>query len=165
MNCLYHICRGNLKGKYLMPLNELKKIYPEIYKKQVKKYEWRKETLKIKIPPLNCLWNDVIHMMAIHPKKIKNAFDKAGGNLEFKRWFKINPKLLDKNNAIITMGENSYIKFEPKELKKYNKISTKTLDYYKEKLNKNEIVLLFYKTHPILYKGKLKISDLEIIEV
>lgn len=166
MNYLYHIAHKNLKGKYLMPLNELKKIYPDIYKKQAKKYEWRKDVMKIKISPLNCLWNDVLHMTAIHPKKIKSAFMKSGADyFEFKRWFKIDPKLLDKDNAVIDFGKEGYILFEPKELKKYNKVSKRTSDYYKEKLDKRENVLLFSKTNPILYKGKLKIADLEIIEI
>ncbi len=162
MNYLYHIYRGNLKGKYLMPLNELKKIYPEIYRKQVKKYEWRKHILKKKIPPLNCLWNDVLHMSPVHPKKIKDALNKVDVELEFKKWFKINPNLLDDDLATVFKG--SYVKFREKDLKKYGKIEKPTIEYYK-KIKKRKIFLLFHSIPSVLYKGKLKISDLEVIEI
>ena len=145
-----------------MPLNDLKKIYPEIYKKQVKKYEWRKETLEIKIPPFNCIWNDVIHMNPVHPKKMKKVLKKAGIELEFKKWFKINPILLDKNLTIVS--KDDYVKFRKKDLKRYSKIKKLTIEYYNG-IKKGEIFLLFYGIPSVLYKGKLKIADLEVIEV
>ena len=70
-------------------------------------------------------------------------------------------KLIKKANIKTVEDLLSFMQKES--LLKIKRIGNKSV--FEKKLNKNEIVLLFYKTHPILYKGKLKISDLEIIEV
>ncbi|MEZ4114190.1 MAG: hypothetical protein R3B65_01945 [Candidatus Paceibacterota bacterium] len=48
-----------------------------------------------KIPKLNCLWNDVIHMTAVHPSDLKNSLLEAGHELKNFKWFKIPIKSLD----------------------------------------------------------------------
>ena len=101
MNYLYHRVPRNLKGNYLMPLNELKRVYPEIYREHVKKYAGREELLKFKIPIWSCLWNDVLHMAAVPPKKLDKAFKEAEADLKWRRWFKISPKLLNLSNTIV----------------------------------------------------------------
>ena len=60
MNYLYHKVPEDIKGNFLMPLNSLKKKYPSIYNKKVKKYEGRETLFNLKFPILNCLWNDQI---------------------------------------------------------------------------------------------------------
>lgn len=45
--------------------NVLKDTKPAIYTAQSKKYLGRERILGAKIPPLNCLWNDVLHFTAV----------------------------------------------------------------------------------------------------
>ena len=87
MNYLYHRVPKNLQGQYLMPLTQLKKNHPEIYQEHLKKYEGRESLLKFKIPKLNCLWNDVIHLTAVQPKKLDEAFREAEADLKWRKWF------------------------------------------------------------------------------
>ena len=173
MNYLYHIKPKNMKGNSLIPLNMLKKIHPEIYKNEIRKYEGRKSITKRIIPKLNCYWNDVIHLTAVHPRKLKSALKKAGSKKGKMEWIKINPSNLDSSKIIIyldkytnskNINKKDIIKFSPNVLGKYNKIPTATLKYYKKSVKELKKPLLFYKVPHILYKGKLNIKNLEILE-
>lgn len=163
-----------MKGKYLMPLNEIKKIYPEIYKEEIKKYEGRKKILKIKIPQLNCSWNDVIHMGAIPPRKLKAALMKESGFKDMKKnkWFQINPKSLDPKNTIIylyskggyTKTPKDFVNFKAAEVGKYNKIGQRAKNYYKMMYKRGKKPLLFGFIPHFLYKGKIDISQCKVVE-
>ena len=172
MNYLYHKVPENMKGKYLMPLNKLRKVYPKVYKEELKKYEGRGHLLKKRVWPWNCLWNDVIHLTAVHPRKLKIALLKSGAkSVKSKKWFRINVKNLKKSKTIVwtyPKGEGNkrnwgFVKYNIKDLKKYNKIGKDTLDYYKEKFSEGKKPLMFAWVPHILYKGKINISKCKII--
>ena len=161
MKYLYHRVPNHIVGKELVPLNKLKEISQKAYEREIKKYIGREILLKKKIPKLNCLWNDVIHITAIHPSKIKRALKDAGFK-EFasSKWFKINPKLLDPKINL----PKYYVPFRTKDLDKYNHYNKNSIKYFKDKFKAGEKPLLFYFAPHILYKGKLKIKDLELIK-
>ena len=77
-NFIYHFKPKNMMGDFLMPLNELKNEYPDLYDEYVKKYQGRKEILARRIPYLNCLWNDVLHASPINPQVIMDTWYKEG---------------------------------------------------------------------------------------
>jgi hypothetical protein len=77
---LYHRVPKDMRGNTLHPLNQLKKVSPDIYAQKVKKYEGRLEILERKIPALDCLWNDVLHLTAVHPTVLNAAFESVGKN-------------------------------------------------------------------------------------
>ena len=174
MNYLYHMV-GDFRGEELMPLHRLKDKYPQVYKKEIKKYVGREGILKLKVPHLNCLWNDVLHFTSVHPLKIKKALRKSGIR-SFKKWrfFKINPKLLEKDKTMVFLfPENRKKRYLPEafvplkisNLSKYAKINKRTLGYYKKEIKNKRRPLLYYLIPHILYKGILNKKDLEIIEV
>ena len=173
MNYLYHRVPNNLTGKYIMPLNELRKVYPKVYDEEIKKYEGRESLLKIKIPILNCLWNDVLHMTAVHPDKVKLALKDSGYLMKKSEWFKINPNLLDEENMIVYLYKSrlfnskssEFVPLRTNDLQKYSSIGTKTKEDFREEISHGRKPLLFHFVPHILYKGKIKISDLEVIEV
>ena len=179
MNYLYHIMPKDMKGNLLYPLNELKNKYPKIYKEQIKKYKNREQLLKVKIPILNCLWNDVVHLTAVNPKKISKALEKAGSKYIKGKWlwFKINPNKLIKEKAIIFIYKNrkkekerrndrdNFTEFNIPNLSKYNKISRHTLGYYKREIKEGRKPLIFHLVSHILYKGAINIKKAEIIKV
>jgi hypothetical protein len=70
MEFVYHFKPENMVGTKLLPLNSLLKLYPEVGKEHVKKYKNRETILQQYIPPLNCLWNDAIHLAPINPQII-----------------------------------------------------------------------------------------------
>ena len=173
MRYLYHVIPENLQGQYLMPLNQLKKNHPEIYQEHLKKYEGRESLLKFKIPKLNCLWNDVIHLTAVQPKKLDEAFREAEADLKWRKWFKVNPELLEPNRTIVYLYKKrpliadptEFVPFKVNDLSKYSHIGEKTRDYFKEEVSKGRRPLMFHLVPHVLYKGKLKIKDLEVIEI
>jgi hypothetical protein len=61
-NYLYHFVPKDVRGTQLYPLSVLKKKFPDRYAEEVKKYQGRVFVKKIKIPVLNCLWNDVMRL-------------------------------------------------------------------------------------------------------
>ena len=182
MNYLYHIVPSNMKGNYLMPLNELKKVYPKIYKEEVKKYERRKHLLKERIKPFNCLWNDVLFLVSVSPKKLKKALKEAGKK-EFTKtkWFKINPKQLEKVKTIIYLSKailylyksnkisekndlKQFRKFDPRKLNQYNYIPKETKKYYKEEIENGRKPLLFSFIPHILYKGNINVKKIKMVK-
>ena len=165
----------DMKGDNLMPLNTLKKEYPKLYKEEVKKYEGRKFLLKIKIPHLDCLWNDVLHITAVNPRELRKALVQAGMHKNIKaKWFKINPKDLDKDSTIVwkypdkkdgKFYKKEYTKFNPSNLKRYSKVPLKTKKYFKKSFDKWQRPLWFHLIPHILYKGKINIKNCKVIEV
>ena len=97
MPFIYHMKPIKMLGNTLYPLNTLKEISKDTYAYEfhVAKYTHRKSLMEIKIPVLNCLWNDVVHCSPIDPNLHYRAFIKAGlqpvRNMEF---FKIPIELL-----------------------------------------------------------------------
>lgn len=70
---LYHMKPFDMRGDVLYPLNAMKDIYPDIYEKQIAKYDDHPSRKKLplrRIPKLDCLWNDVIQCAPVHPHLI-----------------------------------------------------------------------------------------------
>lgn len=171
---LYHGVPDDLKGDFIYPLNTLKDIYPDIYKKVSLKYKNREILTQQKVYPLDCLWNDVIHLTAIPPQELKKVLVESGVvpvNLKT-AFFKIDPELLDpeKTTVYVDKGgllieEKDFLPYKADEVVNYSVISEDTKNYYKDcYLNKRKC-FTFFKTAHILYKGAINVKDLEIIEI
>lgn len=176
MKCLYHFVPENMKGETLFPLNQLKGEFPEIYAKEAQKYVGREIVMQKSIPFLDCLWNDVLHLTAVPPKRIKEELEKAGKKTIPFRYFKIDPSTLDASRAIIylyrsdlsrgdQMREENFVRFNIKTFSQYGEISDATRTHYKAMAEKKERPFVFLYVPHILYKGTIDVSGLEIIEV
>lgn len=175
MNYLYHWVPENMRGSVLYPLNMLKKIYPEIYKKNSKKYEGRKFVMEYKIKPLNCFWNDAIHLSAVDPLLIKNAYEECGGSFTRMRFYRINTDLLDKKNTTVYLykyneseneaDDRNWKNFDIKDISSYSILSDETKNYYCKSLANGKRPLLYHLVPHILYKGTIDISNTEVIEL
>jgi len=163
-------------GDTLYPLNELKKTHSDLYEQKVSKYIGREKVMKQVIPILDCLWNDVLHFTAVHPKDVKEALIKAGSRKDFEmKCYEIKPELLNPKNTIVYLYEKDYISnkmdienfttYNPDEIQKYSTIPKITTDYYKESYDKGEKPLVFHGVPHILYKGNLNVKNLEVIKV
>ena len=58
---IYHKKPPAMQGQVRYPLNVLKEVAPRAYEAELAKYQGREELLKMTIPKLGCLWNDVLH--------------------------------------------------------------------------------------------------------
>ncbi len=175
---VYHRVVKDFRGTTLYPLNRLKEIYPDAYAEHVKKYAGRERLLESPIPPLHCLWNDVLHFTAVHPKTLSKNLEGAGfdtSTMELSRtWFQIPVSLFEPENtttclyrrdAGIVPRLRDFQPFDPGRMEEYRKVPPETLAYYKEKFDAGERPLLFHLVPHILYKGNLDIRNLDTVDL
>lgn len=172
MEYLYHRVPKQMMGTILYPLNTLKETQPELYIRHTKKYEGREELLTAKVPPLNCLWNDVIHITAVSPYELKANLAQADIEYPSQAWFKIPASKIegDKSIAFVYRRDIGLIpkfkQYEPFELSRmevYRAVPPETIEYYKQKKAEGVDPLMFHLVPHILYKGEIDISDCEVV--
>jgi hypothetical protein len=170
----------NMIGDTLLSLNELKVKEVELYKKYAEKYfdqPEREKLLERKIPQLNCLWNDVIHFLPLHPfhvyQALKNVGVKVSDDLQF---YKIPINNLKENKNVTYLYRKENYKGPMAEMndddvqlfdvEKYNELTVipaDTLVYYEEESKKGNRFGMFPFIPHILSLGTVKISGTEII--
>lgn len=174
MHYLYHLAPQNLVGTTLYPLNQLKEKRPELFEKEVSKYAGRERVQDIRIPSLgNCLWNDVLFLVAVPPAELRRALVEAGLTLPTLtlRFFEIDPRALNLAHTTVMLPGRSgrlddceYKPFDPANLGTYSRLSHQTVEYYREQKELGRRPLLFAYVPHILYRGTLNISESRIVE-
>ena len=177
---IYHMVPNQMVGDKLIPLNLLKTTYPYLYENYTKKYFDQPERSKLLqrcIPKLNCLWNDVIHFLPLHPYYVFDTLSNLGVKTkEDVHFFKIPIESLANNkNAVYLYTKDKYkgpaesIIDEEIELLNVNNfqelknLPADTINYYKtEKEKGNKFGLFPYIPH-ILSLGMVDVSDIQII--
>lgn len=170
---LYHQIPPNMSGTTLFPLNQMKDIFPEIYHTEFKKYEWRQEVPKQQIPQLNCLWNDVIFLFAVHPKEINNALTKAGLAPLKNSYYEIPLEQFDQScmsiwSCIFEGNERvkNFSSFDVNQIDIYKSLGKGTYEYFRKMKETSPHRFLIYLTVPhILYKGTINIEGLNVIQL
>jgi hypothetical protein len=169
---LYHFKHQNMQGEVLYPLNRLKELFPEIYDFQVSKYLGREFLLKEKVPLLDCLWNDVLHLGPIHPQKVLEARLKIGlthrSGAEF---YQIPLSKIDAKKTVIfhyrnedaEMSSTEVDFFDPEKYRELARLPGDTLAYYQRCFDRGEQPLQFHRVPHILTLSEIDISDCPII--
>jgi hypothetical protein len=181
MPFIYHIKPVEMFGNTLYPLNTLREINIDAYEFHIAKYTHRKILMELKIPVLNCLWNDVVHCSPIDPNLLYKALIKAGlhrvRNMEF---FKIPIELL-KNIELVKfkfdkeffdIEKKAYIltaeDIEPLTIDSYrelNELPNKTIEWYKQCSESGRRVPLLFRYIPhIFVKGNIPIKEVEVCD-
>lgn len=172
MEYLYHRVPKNMEGTILYPLNELKRLFPDAYAQHVKKYQGREQLLTTEVPPLQCLWNDVLHFTAVAPAELKANLAKADIGLDSVAWFKVPISLIEGEKSIAFMYRRDkdlipsfkdYEKFDPARMNAYRRVPEETIEYYRQKKAEGVRPLLFHLVPHILFKGCLDTQGLEIV--
>lgn len=169
MQKLYHFVPKDMVGDTLYPLNELKEKYPEVYKKQKSKYKGREFVTERKIPYLDCLWNDVLHLTAVHPREVKEGL---GSSRTFKA-FVVDPHQLEPSNTVVylyeekgrDLKESDFTPYDPEEIGQYAGLPEETKSYYEKMQEAGKRPLMFVRVPHILYQGSIDTSDLKVVEV
>ncbi|HMP30597.1 MAG TPA: hypothetical protein PKD85_13410 [Saprospiraceae bacterium] len=164
-----------MEGYKLIPLNQLKYKYPEIYKIARKKYKGREFVMEQKVPILDCLWNDVVHFSAVHPQKISDALKELGQELKIKRFYKINPNKLDPKKTVVYLYKHKLKKdkmlpsnwenYDVRNIEKYTELPNSTIKYYRDEIGKGNKPPLWAWVPHIMHQGEIDVSDCEIIEI
>ena len=176
MTYLYHFVPKNLQGHILYPLNQLKEKLPEVYQKEVAKYAGREHVMQMKIPFLNCLWNDTLHFSAVNPREAKKALDDAGYDRAMViSYYQVEPELLDPRDTVVylnepsedndRMREENFVHYRPDEVDRFAYIPEATKKYYREKISEGKSPLMYHQIPHILYRGTLDVSNLPKISI
>ena len=78
MRFLYHARPPDMRGETLYPLNRLRSIDRALYEREQAKYEGREAVLEFRIPLIDVLWNDTLHLSTIHPYHLAAAWRAVG---------------------------------------------------------------------------------------
>jgi hypothetical protein len=66
-----------MRGETLYPLNQLESIDPVLYDLGRARYKGREAVLEFRIPLIDVLWNDALHLSTIHPRHLAAAWRKS----------------------------------------------------------------------------------------
>ncbi|MGB2994167.1 MAG: group-specific protein [Paenisporosarcina sp.] len=113
MDYVYHMVSKKMTGEVLISLNEIKLMHPELYKTYSIKYfdHPERESLLLKsIPKLNCLWNDVIFLLPLHPYYVYEALHSLGVSIKKDLMFYEIPteRLMKNKNAVYFYNKENY---------------------------------------------------------
>lgn len=170
----------DLRGTKLIPLNNLKECHPDLYEKYRKKYfdhPDRPVLLKKQIPKLDCLWNDVLHFLPLHPHHVYKALTSLGIKVKAEQqYFRIPiEKVKENKNAIYLYSKENYrgpaetiIETEieilnVEEYRTLKDIPSDTVEYYRIEKEKGNRFGLFSHIPHLLSHGEVDINDVEII--
>jgi len=168
--CVYHRVPKPMVGQQLYPLNDLRTLHPDIYARQVQKYDGRTELLTTTVPPLECLWNDVIHLSPIGPWLIRQALVEAGFSVPGdEAYFEIPIGML----ASLPVawyhhqpGSQHRSGFEPFDASRYrelDEVPAATKAYYGTCRAEGRRPLLFVHVPHVLVKGVLDVGGLDVV--
>lgn len=171
---LYHWTPPNMKGDTLHPLNALKSMYPDLYIDAVKKYQGRESLLKERVPILDCLWNDVLHLSPVHPSQIEEAYRENGRRIKLS-CYQIDASSLEVEKTVIykykymdglnenRLSPDNWDSYTPEKVAKYSILPRRTKDYYGSTFADGGRPLLFAGVPHILYRGTINVSGLEVV--
>jgi hypothetical protein len=167
---LYHRVPPKLLGNIIYPLNQLKDLYPRAYNYKVQKYVGREYLLSKSVPILDCLWNDVVFLLAVHPRELLEHIElaklpspKAAG---WGKFFKIPVESLDLFKLATWIEYKGCVEdfaaFDVEKMGEYATIPDLQIEYWKEMSVRGQYLVCPHTTH-ILYKGIIDVSSTEII--
>jgi hypothetical protein len=68
MSFCYHLCAQDFRETTLYPLNNLKKVYPDLYEREKTKFIGRESVLDFVVPGLEVVWADTVNLSALDPR-------------------------------------------------------------------------------------------------
>src|SRR3954469_11560600 len=91
---LYHRRPADLRGTILYPLNQLAGVAPDLYQQQRAKYHGREALMEQRVPQLDCLWNDVLHLSPVHPARLAELARVNELAWSAADWFEFDPRAM-----------------------------------------------------------------------
>lgn len=160
----------------MYPLNGLKAKFPDLHAKQMKKYEGREWLLNIVIPPLNCLWNDVLHFSLMHPNVPYKALSAAGftHHQKARAWYRVpledvldRPAVLYLNTKVLSdTRQLLHSDFEPVTAARAAELSgmpERNIEYYRDTFKAGELPLVYKRAPHFFLKSELDVSGYSVL--
>lgn len=173
MNYIYHAIPEPMIGDELVPLNAMQSTMAEIRKRNLQKYQGREELLERKVPLLDCLWNDVVHFLPLHPQKVFELQKSFGliDTIPPYCFYEIEINKLDVSQTILFFKtapgkENVSVKWlNEVDLSLLNQVPIATREYYKSLVGTGESPFNYQFIPHVLHRGAVTISDARIIRL
>jgi hypothetical protein len=92
-----------MRGETLYPLNALRSAHSDVYERERAKYAGREVLLELRIPLLDVLWNDAVHLAPIHPARLMAVWRAEGFSPALWRrteFFRIPVERIDAGRAV-----------------------------------------------------------------
>lgn len=162
-----------MSGVLLRPLSELRKSDSKLSQKYEKKYEGREEVTQRKIELLDCLWNEIVQFLPLHPRKVFELQVELGliPKVPQYKYYETNVGLLDPNETAVFFKtapgeENITIKWlADVDFDSIQNIPEATINYYKTLAGTGELPFNYQFIPHILHKGRVDISESKIISL
>jgi hypothetical protein len=169
----YHGIPDDMKGSELIPLNIMLEVDAELRAKYLEKYKGREEILERKIPLLDCLWNEVVQLLPLHPKQLFTLQQQLGIVAEIPdyKYFQIDVSKLDPAKTVVYFKtapgeENVTVKWLSEvNLDDLQSIPPATENYYKGMVGTGEPVFNYQFVPHVVYGGTIDVSGAEIISL
>lgn len=158
-------------GNLLIPLNQMQSTMPDIRDKNLQKYNGREEILERRIPLLNCLWNDVVQFLPLHPQKVFELQQELGliPGVPAYKFYEISLSNLDPAKTVVFFktapgAENVEVKWlNEVDFDALQEIPEATLSYYSSLIGTGEQPFNYQFIPHIMYKGAVDISDSNVV--
>ena len=168
-----------MMGDTLHSLNKMKSLHPEIYEKQIQKYQGRLQITERLIPILNCFWNDVVFFTNVHPKAIRDGFIAVGKQWKPQKWYAIDPILcgFNEQNTVIyhsnmkrekgdfTLDPEQFSSFDKDKLETIHELPAATLTHYREATENGEPIFAWHGLPHILHYGSVALADVDLLTI
>lgn len=176
-NWLYHRVPDRMIGEVLYPLNELASVDSAVAHAESRKYETRERLMAVRLPILNCLWNDVLHLSPIHPAKIKRALIETGYQQDLppvRNFFVIDPSWLlagkgvHFRNSMDTEGKYDFpgcdfTAFDRTLYQELAAVPEQQRRYFMRIKEEGGRPLLWARTPHVFYQGEINIKHAAVI--
>lgn len=165
---VYHLVPEDLRGTVIYPLNVLRTVHPDIAARKLEKYRGREHLLTSPIPPLGCVWNDVIMFSPVHPRDIRAALAEAGDVRPLRKWLEVGAVLFSPADTALYLPGDSpqderFESYEPGCLERYARLPEAQRRYYRA-VAPGKAVMLFGAIPHVLYRGTVDLRSARVIE-
>jgi hypothetical protein len=182
MGYLFHAVPQEMRGEELIPLRELGTVFPDIYAREVKKYDdhpQRRLLPKQRIKKLNCPQAEVLHFSPLHPhlmylalRSIFPAFDRP------QRFFRVPVERIGRHPAIWfdmnRTGRYAFGEDEPEEMfdwltvesyRMLTEVPSEALAFYREWRERGETSAPAMARIPhVMVRGRVSVLGCEIVD-
>lgn len=173
MNYAYHGLPEQMIGTKLIPLSEMHAKNPELRAKYLEKYKGREDILERRIPLLDCLWNDVVQLLPVHPKKIFEQQQQLGLIAEIPpySYYEIDIAALDPTKTVVYFKdapgeENVTVQWlSDVDVASLNEIPPATIEYYKSLVGTGEQPFNYQFIPHIVTRDTVDITGTNIIVI
>jgi len=180
---VYHLCADDFRGTRLLPLNDLRGAYPEVYDRERAKWDGRESVLEWEVPHLGVPWGDTVNLAALDPVHLVEARRRLGvpfSQLLERRVVRIPVKRISGQPAVVYDGRTHWLnnrpgedvpatppeeEFTPFDVDVYEELAEVPdlhLDYLAERRDAGRLALGFVFIRHVLVVGPVDISGLPL---